>query len=179
VFYLAAACWKAAAAAFVSVAVFVVAAIKVGFQPNMDEFAAVMIVLLTGVILNTILGIGATWAALTCKVRVWVHPRLHAMTRGDLRLATTLGPFASGFNHAIFVVATALVFPVIFAGAAGVAIMTVGRNANQLETLPVIVCEFVAFFGGPIAAIPAYVWLSSRIIARSPRECWHETTFSP
>ena len=55
-FYLAAACWKAAAAALTSIGVSVYAANKFGVQPNMDEALAAMLVVAWGVVLNSLLG---------------------------------------------------------------------------------------------------------------------------
>jgi hypothetical protein len=182
-FYLAAACWKSAASAFLAVVIFIVAAMITGFQPNINEFAATMFVLAGGVVLNMFLGLGAICAALRQKIRVWVHPRLRAMTDGDLRRVAELGPVRRGanhaifgLNHAIFVVATALAFPVAGAGALAVAILTVGKNRNQLETVPATIFLCLTLFGAPLATIPGYVWLSLRIVARSPQECWPELT---
>ncbi|MHB1038196.1 MAG: hypothetical protein ACYC35_27190 [Pirellulales bacterium] len=153
---------------------FIVAATEFGFQPDMDEFAATMLALAGGVVLNTLVGLGAIYAALVSKIHVWVHPRLRAATHGDLRLVAGLMPHKSGFNHAIFVVATALVFPLVGAGALGLAILTVGKNPNNLDTIPAMFLAFGMMFGGPLAMIPCYAWLSSRIIARSPHEGWPE-----
>ena len=91
-----------------------------------------------------------------------------AATGGDLRLVAELNPLYSGFNHAIFVVGTALAFPVIAVSAMGIAILTVGMDRKQIETVPIMVVEFAVIFGGPLAMIPCYAWLSSRIIARGP-----------
>jgi hypothetical protein len=181
-FYVATACWKAAAAAFMAIILFIVAAANFGFQPNMDEIAATMLVMFGGIVLNTLLGVVAIYAALRHKIRVWVHPHLRTAVHGDLRLTDRLGPLQIGFNHAIFVVATALAFPLVVVAALSIAIFTVGMNRNQVETVPVMVFEFVLLFGGPIALIPCYAWLSSRIIARSPLECWSavlETEVAP
>jgi hypothetical protein len=44
-----------------------------------------------------------------------------------------------------------------------------GPNDVDLRQMLVI---FGLFFGGPLGALPTYGWLSHRIIARSPSECW-------
>ncbi len=175
-FYTAAACWKAAAAALASVGLSVFVAIRFGVQPNISEFAALMLVLTGGVVLNTLLGLGSIYAALRCKIRVWVHPRLRTAVHGDLRLVAQIGPFRRDFNHAIFVVATALVFPLVGAGALGLAALTVGKNPGEVGTVGAAIVALVLLFGGPLAMIPCYAWLSSRIIARSPQECWPAMT---
>jgi len=149
-----------------------------GVQPHMGELAAAMLVLAGGVAINTVVGLGATCAALFCKVRVWVHPRLRSTVRGDLSSVTRLRPFQWGLNHAVFVVATAVAFPVLSADAIGVAALTFGKARNEVVTVPIMVFEFVAFLGGPLATIPCYCWLSSRIIARSPQECWPRETLN-
>lgn len=177
-FYLAAACWNAAAAALSAVVVFILAANTIGVQPAMSEFVAIMLVLAGGVVLNTLLGWGAICAAIVRKVRVWVHPSLLATTGGDLRSIAELSPPRSGFNQAIFVVATALAFPAVGAGAIGLAWMTVGQNRANVETGSATILTFALVFGVPLAMIPCYAWLSSRIIARSPRECWPEMMVS-
>lgn len=175
-FYFATACWKAAAAALFTVFLFGVAEAMTGVQPNMDEFAATMLVVLGGVVFNTLVGIGATIAAVSYKVRVWVHPRLRSMVQDDLNMVTSLPPARCGFNHAIFVVATALVFPVLCIGTACLLIATVGKGRNEVESVSAILLVFATMFGGPIAMIPCYAWLSSRIIARTPQQCWPENT---
>ena len=62
-FYVAAACWKAAGAALGTVMVFILVERFVGLPPNMDELAAIMIVLAGGTVLNTLLGLAAVGAA--------------------------------------------------------------------------------------------------------------------
>jgi hypothetical protein len=171
-FYIAAACWKAAAAALLAVLAFAAAEAITGVPPNMDEFAATMLVVAGGVTLNTLVGLAATCAAVVCKVRVWVHPHLRRKIGGDLRLVAGLKSYQRGFNYAIFVVGTALVFPVVSVAMLGIAALTIGKNPREVATFPTMIFEFAAILGGPIAMIPCYAWLSSRIIARSPQECW-------
>ncbi len=176
-FYLAAACWKAAATALLSIGFFLWMAIKFNRQPNMEEAAANMMVLAIGVGLNTILGMGAIWAAIRYKIRVWVHPRLRRLVQDDLRQAYQLPPLRSGWNLAIFVVATALLFPAVSLGAAFCAWLSFGMDVAQVQAAWVGILTCLAVFGVPIPAVVGYAWLSSRIIARSPGECWPVRSF--
>ncbi|MBN2022341.1 MAG: hypothetical protein JW809_06060 [Pirellulales bacterium] len=169
---MAAAFWKAAAAALTTVAVLAILAMTLGFQPNMDDFAATMLTLLGGVVVNTLLGLGAMVAALAFRLRVWVHPRLLAMTHGSLSAIAVLTPRQSGFNHAVFVVATALVFPVLVMGAVVYGALTVGKDPDKINSVPILITGLGMLVVGPIAMIPCYAWVSSRIIARAPQDCW-------
>jgi hypothetical protein len=159
-----------------AVVVLVYVAKATGAQPKMDEFAATMLALLGGLVLNMLIGLVATCAAVVTKVRVWVHPGLRRAIHDDLRLAAGLGPLRRGFNHAVFVVATALVFPLAVGGAAALAAVTVGKSRVEMATTESLRVGFAAMFGWVIVAVPCYAWLSSRIIARSPRECWPAET---
>jgi hypothetical protein len=146
-----------------------------GFQPNWGEFGATMLAGVGGVVATTLLGLGAICAALYYKIRVWVHPRLRAATHGDLRLVARLTAPQSGFNHAVFVVATAVVTPILVGGAVGLTALMIGKNCKECESVPVKIA-LAAYVIAPVALIPCYMWLSSRIIARSPQECWPEMT---
>jgi hypothetical protein len=175
IFYIAAACWKAALAALLTVLVFGLAENNLlGRKPNDDEIASVLIMLFGGATLNTIIGITATIAALRHRVRVWVHPQLGRSMEYQYRLFGVVKLFYRRFNHAIFVVGTALVLPPVIIGCFLLAVMTVGNNANQVPDATEIIVTLGVLFGGPLAMIPCYARLSSRIIARSPQECWPE-----
>lgn len=158
-FCLATAAWQAATGAFVSVIVFVIVMNMTGRQPNMDRFAATMIQLSGGVALTTAVGLMASIAAVNLKVRVWVHPKLREMVDGDLSAAMDL-PVGRFFNYAIFVVATSVAFPC--------AVVPCTLLINPKWGLFGLVFPGA----GAIAGFMAYVWLSSRIIASSPAECW-------
>jgi hypothetical protein len=178
-FYLATACWKAAACAFVTIVIFGVIENFVGQPVPMDAVIAELQVMLCGVVLSVIVGIAAVVSALRGKVRVWVHPGVREQCHGDFnRLAEIRGPFFGnprkhphGFNHAVLIVITSVAFPPLVAGTA------------------LIICELaiLAFRPGPhvfgiaglllmgvgaLASIPAYSFLASRIVARTPAECW-------
>ena len=166
IFYIATACWKAAAAALT----FIVVMILTGLEPNMKDFIANLLVLFGGIIFNSIFGLVAIGAAVFYKVRIWVHPRLRQQVQGDLRLVASLTPFQIRINYAIFVVATALLVLPVIADVAYFAYLTAG-NAIITDTGKIIFMVIV-LIGGPICMVPCYAWLSSRIIARSPCECW-------
>jgi hypothetical protein len=171
-YYVAAAFWKAALAALLSVAVFIAVAQRTGAEPSMKEFAAAMSVLIIGVVLNTALGLAATVAAIVGKIRVWVHPRLQSALDGDLRWAARQSYRVPGFNHAILVVGTALVFPLVAMGAILLAVLSVGLSRQEAESSMGSLVGCIAIFALPLAAIPGYAWLSARVIARHPVECW-------
>lgn len=175
-FYLAAACWKAACAALISVATFALIANKTGIEPSLEEFVATMWVLIIGVVLNMALGLGATAAAISRRVRVWVQPQLQSRYLGDLRRAARQSRIHPGFNHAIFVVGTALVFPTAALGALLLAVLPIAVNREDTVSTSTMILIFLLIFGFPLAAIPCYAWISSRVIARHPVECWPPAT---
>jgi hypothetical protein len=171
VFYVATAFWKAAAAALLTIVLLGVAQEWIGVNPDLDEIIATMLVVMGGVVFNTILGLVAIGLAIRHRIRVWVHPRLRTMLHDDLGQVINLNPFQSGFNHAIVVVALALLFPPVIIGILTLALTTVDKNINDVAIVPTILA-FLMVFAGPIAMIPCYAWLSSRILAKTPQQCW-------
>ena len=170
VFYLAAGCWRAAAAAVAAVIAFVVMANLFDRRPDLDRFSATMLVLIAGVALSTVLGLVATVAALVTRTRVWINPNLRALLEdGDPEDAGR----RVGRNHAVAVVGTALVVPMIAAcGAVLVAKTADGRPPAEFEGVASVVSTLLLVFGGLLAMIPLYAWVSARVLARTPRECW-------
>lgn len=175
-FYLAAACWKAACAALITVVTFAVVANKTGIEPSLDKFVATMWVLIAGVVLNMVLGLAATVAAISRRVRVWVQPQLQSRYLGDLRWAARQSRIYPGFNHAIFVVGTALIFPTAALGCLLLAVLPIAVEREDTVSTSTMILIFMLVFGFPLAAIPCYAWISSRIIARHPVECWPPAT---
>ncbi|MGD0383445.1 MAG: hypothetical protein ABSA77_07995, partial [Thermoguttaceae bacterium] len=175
-FYIAEAFCKVAAAAFVTIAISVVAATKFGINPNINELNATMIPFVVGIVINTLVGICAIVAAVFYKIRVWVHPHLRTILHDDLNYVSMLRLPNYGFNHAIFVIATALVSPLAVIGTVCMMIMTVGKTIQECSSVSGIILGFFVIFGGPLAMIPCYAWLSSRIIARNPQECWPDNS---
>jgi hypothetical protein len=162
-FYAATALWQAAAAAFGSVLVFILIASLTGKEPDMNDFIATMVVLTSGVVLTTVLGLIAIFAAAVNAKRVWIHPKLRQKTRNDLLNIAAL-PGQIEFNYAIFVLATSLAFPVL----AFSCLLLIDPASDVLA--PVLL-----LFGVCISVV-VYCWLSSRIIAQHPAECWGPDT---
>jgi hypothetical protein len=176
-FYFAAAVWKIAADAFLTAMIFGIAENCLGFQPKIESFAAITITLLGGIVLNTLIGLIAIFAAIHYKIRVWIQPHIRTILHDDLRYASILKLHYYGFNHAIFVVGTALLFPIVIFTVICFALLTTGQNANHVPTESELIIGMSILFGGPIAMIACYIWLSSRIIARNPQECWPIESF--
>ena len=144
-------------------------------QPNIDALKAAMIPLIVGIVINTLIGICAIFAAVYYKIRIWVHPLLRNMLHEDLNTIALLRFPCYGFNHAIFVIATALVSPLAVLGTICMMILTVGKNVQECSSISGIIFGFFVIFGGPLAMIPCYAWLSSRIIARNPQDAGRTT----
>jgi hypothetical protein len=176
-FYVAAAFWKAALAAIITLGVLIYASNKFGFQPNMDEAKASGITLFAGIILNNIIGLCATIAALHYKIRVWVHPQLFTMSYDKFTYLKRIAFPLAYINHAVYVVGTAIVFPFVIVGIVCLAILTCGNNIHHDPSNLEMIFELSILFGCPVAIIPCYAWISSRIIARNPQECWPIGTF--
>lgn len=76
------------------------------------------------------------------------------------------------FNHAIFIVATSLVLPVVATGV-GLLVTLSFANPNAFPTGPAIVG--IGMTGiGPFAMIPVHGYCSAQIIARRSGECWSQ-----
>ncbi len=173
IFYLATGCWKGAAAALATIGLFVVIVVLTGQNPDMEEFVVTMITLICGVCLCTVAGVLAIRTALKRQIRVWVHPRLYDFLDTNLSQTTKRGRPWYGVNHAIFVVATTLFFPYL-ATVTGMLIVVAGNAGARDADITAGLILTGLLVAGPLALLPVYIWLSSRVIAQSPHECWPE-----
>jgi hypothetical protein len=127
-----------------------------------------------GIFLSSLLGVVASAAGLRGKVRVWADARLRERFHGDFRrlmdYAWMAGRLRQGFNQAIPVLALSLFLPVTALGT-GWLMWFGAAHPNNPPTLPYVV-GFCLLFGGPLAMIPVYGFLSSRTIAQTPADCW-------
>lgn len=173
-FYIAAACWKGASAAFTTAMVFFLIESHTGRAPTVEEIAATFLTMLAAVVLCTLLGLASLVLAVRYRIRVWVHPRIRRTFERFPKSVLGIDGTHHGFNQAIFVVATSVVFPLVAGGSVALIVLLADSTPNQVSVVPTLVAFAVAF-AGPLAMIPVYGWLSSRIIARHPSECWGAT----
>jgi hypothetical protein len=189
VFYLATACYQAAAGALAGMLFFLAVEELTGKNPTQDEIEAVLLTLLGAVVGTTLVGLLATFLAYVNRIRVWVHPGLRSKLRGRLasvarlevagnssaKRAAVLWTRHAGFNHAIFVLAISLIFPVAALGCGALIFMISDSAPNDISVFQVVT-TMTLVFGGPLAMIPVYALLSARIIAPHPRDCWPEVS---
>lgn len=166
-FHVSAACWQVAAHALITVLAMMFAAEFVRAAPNLDDFAVTMLALSSGVVLTTLLGLLGTCLALRYGVKVWVRPKL----RQELHQVDVLriNGFSRRFNYAVFVIGTSLVFPVVAVASGLLIVFTANPNHTSM---PGAIFSFVLLIVGPLIAIGVYVWISHRILARTPAEYW-------
>lgn len=172
-FYLATAAWRAASAAFVTVVGFAIVQIVRGIGPNMAVFSQTMIVLLCGLALATLLGLVGVVSALAARVRVFVIPDIHRQATGDFDLVLVAATLRPRFNHAIFVLASVLIVPVLLVGGTFAALGADGRGPNAPNSLMGSLGLGVVMLG-PVVMLPVYLVLSQRVVAATPAICWPE-----
>jgi len=182
-FYLAAAFWRAAAWACVTIMIFVVVEIYTGQPPTEEEIMVELSVLVGSVCLSTAVGLVALTSALRGRVRVWVQPNVREKCYDDFaRLSSLGGHYVGGpdrgFNHAIFILATSLVVPILGSGTAILIWSTLLGQPPDAGALPELL-GFFLLFPGSLLAIPAYVAIAKRIIAKTPADCWPPWTAIP
>ena len=178
-FFLAVACWKAAATALAIIVIFLA---LTGKPPPEKETVAASLILIGGLLTSTLIGIVALAATLRARVRVWVHPSVRGRCHGDFRrlaeyVASSVPYSSRPFNHAIPVLALSLFLPVLGAGTA-LLIATFALHPSDPPTVPCVI-GFCLLTVGPLAMIPVYCYLSSRIIAKTPLDCWPLSTLIP
>jgi hypothetical protein len=163
-FYLAAACLRTAVVALLIVLIFIWIECKMGQQVPEAERNAVLLAWFGGLFLATVLGDVAIALALRAKVRVWVHPSVRRRCRGDFTHIGDVRPGYCDFNHAFAVVVISLTTSVI--GAVAIPLSSPAEENWLSHTL------LVLMFVGLFAMIPVYAWLSPRVIADGPEDCW-------
>jgi len=169
-FYLATAGWKAGTAALLTVLALRVLQDISGQGVDTTKLVPAAVIVFGGVLRSVLLGVIGIASALFRRVRVFVIPNICSLCHGQFQATSTVASQRHRFNHAIFIVATSLVLPVVATGV-GLLVAFSFANPNKFPVVPA-----VAGFGliglGPFAMIPVYGYCSSRIIARTPRECW-------
>ena len=168
-FYLATACWQSSASALTAIMVFAFLSARIA-MPNFNaRVETTLLVLFIGLAASVLIGFGATCAAIRDGRRVWIHPKLGAIYAAALR-SPHLAAEGARFNYAVFIVGTSLLAPIV--ALCGIVLVLISaRNGQAAADPPSLIALFVLLLL-PFGSIPLYAWASSRIVARSPRECW-------
>ena len=171
--YVATGIWKAAYTAMFSMLGLGVAAVQFGARPEIPRIEALLITMTLCIGATCIVGLAATAAAWKSQVKLWVHPGIFAWCGGDFQRINHLGAYAARFNHATFVLGTSLALPGLCAGATVLAGLTAtGAPMDEATTALSLKIMLVAFVVYPIGVIMFYSYLSRRILAASPEQCW-------
>lgn len=167
-FSLAIAAWNSAASAVASI--LILASIFQKAQPPENEIAAILVSLLLAVALCLLLGYIAIAIAIVFSVRVWLHPDIRDDLVAEPELRATTNNDDQRLNRAFPIVAANVISPPCILATITMTLALIwNANAPNEALAWVSICML---FGGPLAAIPIYVWLSRRILARKPADCW-------
>jgi hypothetical protein len=159
-FYLAAACWKAAATALATVMIFMFMSSICGIPPNNRELMAALLALLVGLVLNTLIGGIAVVAALVCKVRVWIRTNLRGLLRNDLTRAAYIGPSPqTRLSLEFAVVATAVLVPLVILGALLMVAMMALDGAFDGQPVQMSTVEIVFAVIGTLITLLSPQWV--------------------
>lgn len=174
-FYLAAGGCKAAGASFFVLAFFVFAAGLFGHDMTLELFSRTILVFMVGAAISTFLGIMGLVQATRRNIRVFVIPNLVYLCGGTQDGVERVAGTYLGINHAIYVVATSIFFPL---GVLGALLAGWGFSAHVLGggIVPQVssIIGLLMLMPGMLLAIPVYVYFSHRVVAQSPMECWWE-----
>jgi hypothetical protein len=173
-FYVAAGCWLASAGALVElIVIFRSLEVYFGVKVNPDSIKYGIYSMFGGLAACSVIGFFACLFAAIDPVRVWFQPRFRpsfdSPPQPTEHLAHNRRPVRC--NYAVSVIAIALMFPIVVACAIVLAVMTKDVPKDE-ATVNNLWWGLLLIFGPPIAAIVLYAWLSSRIVARTPEECW-------
>ncbi|MDG2470186.1 MAG: hypothetical protein P8M80_12970 [Pirellulaceae bacterium] len=151
--------FKAAAAAAVTIGIFVAIFRLTGRLPNQNNFAVTMTILATAVFMTSLIGLTASFVAMCGKIKVWVHPELPRLISSQLR---SIDPqeAARKFNHAIFVMVTSICVPILI----GFGLLLIEERSVGFSLALLLMTFFAGMFG--------YLFFFRRIIAEEIETCW-------
>jgi len=145
-----------------------------------NEVLMALAALAINLVLNTFLSTVVVIIASIYQVRVYIRSNLRTIVKGKLSNASRIGPPPRHVaNVGKLVVITAMIVPVVVAAVIAMAILTLCKPVNAPVNMSEIVLMFGLIFGVPTLAIPVCFYIASRVIAKSPRECWPPGMFSP
>lgn len=183
-FYTSAAFFKATVWALLAFVLLAANEAFTGKPPTEEQLAARGMTTVVAMGLTAIIGIVAVISAIRHRMRIWVHPDIREKCGSDFcrvgeSRAYVLGKrivYSNGFNHAVFVLAISLFLPAICVLMLLLFCSFEVNAAPNRNLTTADILRLVTFFGVIFAIIPAYAFLSHRVIAQTPTECWPPAT---
>ncbi len=139
-------------------------------QPDLLPFIVAISIIAFACLLSSVfawIGIAIT---LLHRVRIFVMSNLYTVCDGDFTVATTLEPKITGINPANYIIGVATATPLLAIWYVVMLTGATGHPADQNETTTFILLGLLPVLA--IACVGVVVFLSSRITAQSPAECW-------
>ena len=170
-FHLCMASFRAGVTGLACVVGSVVAAEMFKQDPNFIQFAVAMIVIVIGCFISFLLGWIGVVIALRHGVRIFVISNLYKICHGNFSNAEHVQTGPTRTNPAHFIVAIAIAVPSLTLWFAAI-LMTMPLNMNDGDdiTVPIVILSLLPVLA--IACLIMLIYLSKRIMARSPAECW-------
>lgn len=169
-FHLCMALFCAGVCALVCVLGTAVIATVIQKEPNLVPFMIAIMTIALGCFFSTILSWFGVVIALRHGVRIFVVSNLYVACRGDFTSAATLATGRILVNPANYIIGVSTVVPMLAIWFMAKLTTVPGHWQNQNELAPFILQGILLLLG--ILCIVIVVFLSTRVAARSPAECW-------
>lgn len=139
--------------------------------PDLTQFIIAMCVILTGMSMSFLFGWWGTILAFRHGVRVFVISNLRDICHGDFSQIERLSPRRYHTNPANFVMAVAISGPALALWFAAMLTTIPDPTQPQAPTVSAaILLGALPVLG--VGCIALLIFLSTRVIARTPQECW-------
>ena len=169
-FHLCMALFRAGTCALVCVICTGIVASVTQKEPNLIPFMIAMATIVFGCFLSSILAWIGVVIAFLHGIRIFVISNLFAVCHGDFTVTKSLGTGHVPINPANCIIGVATAVPSLTLWFIAM-LTTVAEQGNRRnETMTAIILGLLPVLG--ITCIVMVVFLSSRIMARSPAECW-------
>ncbi len=139
-------------------------------QPDLTQFVIAILIIAFGCCLSSLLGGIGIVIALRHRVRIFVKSNLSTVCHGDFTRATTLGPGRIRINPANYIIGVATVAPLLGTWFVAMLMTAPGARIDKVDTTQLILMWLLPVVAATCIAI--LIFLSARITANSPAECW-------
>lgn len=169
-FHLCLALFRAGICAFICVLSTAFFSSMIQKEAHLTTLMIAILTILLGCFMSSIIGWIGIVIALRNRVRIFVMSNLHSICRGDFTVAKTLGTGRNGTNpgnYVIAVVTSSSLFAIWFV--AMLISVPPQVNGENKTALFILLCLL------PVLVITCVIlvdFLSKRIMAKSPAECW-------